>query len=221
MIVCGNSKRLLPAVMGSVMLSVWGILLAEPASGLDRDEDGMSDVWQVTYGIPTGVTSQDSDADGENNLRESLVGTDPNDASSNSRLSMRIEAPGDVRLSWFGVDLKAYHVLSRPGMGMEPESVLVGPVLGRGGALEASFVSTGAVHHVFRVKQVADMDRDGDGLLDWEERLFGSDPSRGDADGDGFVDAQEFLRGGDPFVVDPTYVTIDAPVSGAVIGTQD
>jgi hypothetical protein len=38
-----------------------------------------------------------------------------------------------------------------------------------------------------------DLDSDKDGLLDWEEAIFGTDPEKTDSDGDGKTDQQEFI----------------------------
>jgi len=35
-------------------------------------------------------------------------------------------------------------------------------------------------------------DSDNDGLLDWEEKLFGTDPQNPDSNGDGTLDGEEF-----------------------------
>lgn len=43
-----------------------------------------------------------------------------------------------------------------------------------------------------------DRDTDGDGLPDWEERLYGSDPLKKDTDGDGTPDGAEVRQGRDP-----------------------
>lgn len=41
-------------------------------------------------------------------------------------------------------------------------------------------------------------DSDNDGLLDWEETLWGTDPDNPDTDGDGTPDGEEITRGKDP-----------------------
>lgn len=47
-------------------------------------------------------------------------------------------------------------------------------------------------------KQDIYQDSDGDGLPDWEERLYGTNAQRADSDGDGISDAEEIRQGGDP-----------------------
>ena len=46
----------------------------------------------------------------------------------------------------------------------------------------------------------AGRDTDGDGLLNWEETLYGTDPNKSDTDGDGMSDADEAAQGADPLV---------------------
>ncbi len=46
--------------------------------------------------------------------------------------------------------------------------------------------------------EFTDRDTDGDGLPDWEERLYGSDPLKKDTDGDGTSDGAEVRQGRDP-----------------------
>lgn len=47
------------------------------------------------------------------------------------------------------------------------------------------------------------VDRDNDGLLDWQESLYGSDPVSADTDGDGTNDGDEIKDGRDPTVPGP------------------
>jgi hypothetical protein len=46
-------------------------------------------------------------------------------------------------------------------------------------------------------------DTDGDGLLDWQEALWGTDPNNPDTDGDGTRDGQEVAEGRDPLKSGP------------------
>ena len=67
-------------------------------------------------------------------------------------------------------------------------------------------------------------DSDGDGLLDWEERLNGSDPFNADTDGDGTSDGKEVAAGRDPLkkgpddqmpiIQDPSFATSSTDLTG-------
>lgn len=51
-----------------------------------------------------------------------------------------------------------------------------------------------------RAAQIAALtrDQDGDGLRDWEEAIFRTDPQKADTDGDGTIDGEEIKQGRDP-----------------------
>ncbi len=66
----------------------------------------------------------------------------------------------------------------------------------------------------FRLKgdRFSDRDTDGDGLVVWEERLLGTDPTKADTDGDGMSDSHEFTHDFDPN--NPADATLDADGDG-------
>lgn len=49
----------------------------------------------------------------------------------------------------------------------------------------------------------AQLDSDSDGLKDWEEKLWGTDPNSPDTDGDGALDGEELQQGRDPLKKGP------------------
>jgi len=61
-------------------------------------------------------------------------------------------------------------------------------------------------------------DSDGDGLKDWEEALWKTDPNNPDTDGDGTPDGQEIKEGRDPLVPGPDD-RLKAPEAGTT--TED
>jgi hypothetical protein len=46
--------------------------------------------------------------------------------------------------------------------------------------------------------KITKQDSDGDGLLDWEETIYKTDPNNPDTDGDGYFDGEEIASGYDP-----------------------
>ncbi len=65
------------------------------------------------------------------------------------------------------------------------------------------------------------VDSDNDGLKDWEEQIYGTDPHNPDTDGDGTKDGDEIAQGRDPLKPGPndlltkkTSITTSSPASG-------
>ncbi|HVQ25175.1 MAG TPA: hypothetical protein VMV01_08355, partial [Planctomycetota bacterium] len=56
------------------------------------------------------------------------------------------------------------------------------------------------------------IDRDEDGLWDWQETVAGTDPARPDSDGDGYLDGAEAALGGNPLVADAALPDATPPV---------
>jgi hypothetical protein len=52
-------------------------------------------------------------------------------------------------------------------------------------------------------KQFDPVDTDGDGLPDWQEKLWGTDPNNPDTDGDGTSDGDEVAQGRNPLIPGP------------------
>ena len=172
-------------------LIVTGASLTSTAwsAGLDLDEDGMSDVWQRTYNIFSSDSLDDPDGDGENNLQEARAGTNPHDATSHSRITIRPWTNGPLMLEWQGIERKKYNVqAASPGSTTWSN---VSPTL-NGEGIDLSFPHPlSGAGGFLRVGQSDDSDIDSDNLYDWEEALLGSDPEDSDTDNDGLLDATD------------------------------
>jgi len=85
--------------------SLWivlSVISVESISGIDLNNDGMSDVWQQKYSVPSADASLDYDGTGLTNRQKSLLGLDPrnpnfrfhleivNDSASN-QLHLRLD----------------------------------------------------------------------------------------------------------------------------------
>lgn len=76
------------------------LLLSHPSLAiLDRDQDGMSDIWEKKFGAGGLLPGGDADQDGETNLQEGLAGTNPFNPAS--RISIRfVGFSGDLAVNW-------------------------------------------------------------------------------------------------------------------------
>jgi len=83
-----------------------------PSSALDRDGDGMSDVWQRVHNIASGDTSTDIDGDGQSNIKEAEAGTDPRDPMDYFRAFDLSVTPAfdSATLSWRSVEERSYQI---------------------------------------------------------------------------------------------------------------
>ena len=91
-------------------------------------------------------------------------------------------------------------------------ALIISPLLALGGYLIFSHLHTSrgteiptliAQQHPENA-QVANSDSDGDGLKDWEENIYGTDPHNADSDGDGTKDGDEIAQGRDPLKKGPS-----------------
>jgi hypothetical protein len=84
------------------------------APGADSNNDGIPDAWELQhFGTISIDPNGDPDGDFMSNRQEYLAGTDPNDTSSNLRITSVISAsPGTaVDLTWTSVSNRYYYVL--------------------------------------------------------------------------------------------------------------
>src|SRR5437588_5779279 len=58
---------------------VLSIISSKSISGIDLNNDGMSDVWQQKYSVPSADANLDYDGTGLTNSQKSLLGLDPRD----------------------------------------------------------------------------------------------------------------------------------------------
>ena len=67
----------------------------------------------------------------------------------------------------------------------------------------------------------ATQDSDGDGLRDWEEALWRTDPQNSDSDGDGTPDGEEIRRNRDPLKRGPKDGVAQLPTGDAAVAPSD
>jgi aryl-phospho-beta-D-glucosidase BglC (GH1 family) len=142
-----------------------------PAPGspiLDRNGDGISDVWAALY--PTaGAPTADPDGDGQNNLAEAQAGTDPTSASSRLEATVERDASGNLVVRWPSIAGKQYYIESSADL--HDWTPLAGDYTGTGSALAAIVraAGTGTDARAFWHVVAFDIDSDVNGLNAWEE----------------------------------------------------
>ncbi len=137
---------------------------------IDRDHDGISDVWAALY--PTaGAPSADPDGDGADNLAESRAGTNPLDPRSCLRGFITAELDGSLRLRWPSVLHKQYQIQSSADLATWTN--LGGARSGSGTEQAVLIRAAGAATETHRFWRVAvtDTGTNADGITDWENAV--------------------------------------------------
>jgi uncharacterized protein (DUF1800 family) len=140
---------------------------------LDRDSNGVSDLWQALY--PSAVLDGefDSDEDGVSDLEESSAGSNPLDPNSFFHIWLE-DLEGNRKLTFSAQPGKIYQLeeFQSPSGWVEIDSPL--PGVGYKQSIDLSTTARG----IFRLV-VKDTDEDLDGLEGWEEFWMGfSDQAR-------------------------------------------
>jgi subtilisin family serine protease/subtilisin-like proprotein convertase family protein len=78
---------------------------------VDADHDGLDDRWeQAHFGSLAQGPQDDPDQDGYSNVREQVMGTDPNRVGAELRLDLSVWNGTLARLAWPGLDDKRYEI---------------------------------------------------------------------------------------------------------------
>ena len=190
--------------MKSRILLVLLVLLAafsSRAAGVDRNTNGMSDVWEMIYGAGALPPNGDADGDGVSNLAESLAGTNPFDAASVPRLQVHFLFPSTAQLTWNSFPGKRYTIQSRTNLtdSWSNES----PLIATGTLLQTNFLVT--TTRFFRLA-IDDVDSDGDGVPDYDELIVGFNPNTQRTDRNDQTDFNRITNG----LSAPSVVTVSA-----------
>ncbi|PYL92756.1 MAG: hypothetical protein DMF14_02740, partial [Verrucomicrobia bacterium] len=175
---------------------VFSIISSKSISGIDLNNDGMSDVWQQKYSVPSADANLDYDGIGLTNSQKSLLGLDPRDPNSRFHLEIVSDnANNQLRLRLNTVFGKLYQLESSSDLRNWASFNSV--ITGTGNKVEISQSLPGA-QMFFRARFAGDIDADGDGLTAWEEHELGTRDNSSDSDGDGMPDAWEVTHGLNP-----------------------
>src|SRR5436309_7450694 len=138
------------------------LFFAKPSAGLDQNGDGMSDVWQQKYSVPSADADLDYTGTGLTNRQKSLLGLDPRDASARFRLDIVNDtANNQLRLQLPTVYGKRYQIESSTDL--QSWVSLNSATTGTGGTIEiAEPVPKSPTF--FRASYAGDIDADADGL---------------------------------------------------------
>jgi len=113
-----------------------------PAKGqnttiIDRNANGLSDLWEMAYPGGMLVAEEDFDGDGFSNTQEDRAGTDPRDPSSFphiSELNLNVSTP--LTVEWIAVAGKRYQL--DYSLDLINWQTLAGSIVGDGGTHELS-----------------------------------------------------------------------------------
>ena len=193
---CLAAPRRHPRRTIAVIWIVLSIISAKSISGIDLNNDGMSDVWQQKYSVPSADANLDYDGIGLTNSQKSLLGLDPRDPNSRFHLEIvRDAANNQLRLRLDTILGKLYQLESSSDL--QNWVSFNSTLTGTGGTVEIVQSLPGA-QMFFRARCAGDIDADGDGLTAWEEHELGTRDNSSDSDGDGMPDAWEVTHGLNP-----------------------
>lgn len=147
-----------------------GVALATPASAYDVNRDGFRDVWQWVYGVSGIQTNVDTDGDGMRNLDEERAGTDPWNPASVHRVSQGLLSNGVPNLTCPGIPGKFYTLRTASNL---IDGVWTTVASWTGGTQTTWCPLPNPDPAILARIEVGDLDRDLDGIFDWEELALG------------------------------------------------
>lgn len=166
-------------------------IAAAARAAVDRNRNGMSDVWEMIYGASALSPGADTDGDGYSNEDESRAGTNPFDAGSFPSLQINSESPVLVELVWSSLAGKRYTLQSRTSFASPWTNQA--SIVALNVHMRTNITAAGATEF-FRLS-IDDADSDDDGLSDYEEMALGFDPHTARTGRTDQTDAQRITNG--------------------------
>jgi uncharacterized protein (DUF1800 family) len=162
-------------ILGLLRITAVSCACTGPAfADLDADNNQLSDVWQRRFGTGVLSASADSDGDGFSNHRECLFGTHPLRADSRPGSAFSLPNSTTATAVWPGEPGKRYQVQRSSALS---QWLVHETVNGTGKSITSNVPTDPGIPMFLRIA-VSDVDSDGDGLNDWEERVSGFNPAR-------------------------------------------
>jgi len=177
----------------SVLLAVGCALPGSPVRAIDANGNGLDDIWELIYGASGLAAGADTDGDGWTNAQESAAGTNPFDPNSRPGLSIAPWSAVQFSLGYTRIAGKRYRIESKTDLGLAawtPEYTEVAP-----GVDAVAYLFNKPAATKFWRLVVDDVDTDGDGLMDAEERWLGFDPTTNRTDRNDTTDLARVTAG--------------------------
>ncbi len=149
--------------------------LASPAVALDLNGNGLGDIWEIVYGASALTLGGDANGDGTTNAQKAAAGVNPFTANSRPRLSIAPWTPAQLQLGYARVAGKRYIIESKADLSLPLWTTESNEIAPAADAVAYLFAKPSG-NKYWRLK-IDDVDSDGDGLTDAEERWLGLDPS--------------------------------------------
>jgi alpha-tubulin suppressor-like RCC1 family protein len=157
-------------------------------SAIDLDGDGMSDVWEQIYSVPSADANKDYDGTGLTNVQKSQLGLDPRNANSRFHLEIiRDTTQNQLRLRIDTAYGKLYQVENSTD---RYTWSAVGPVItGTGSQIDViTTMPSPSLTLLFRHRFIGDTHLNGDLFTTWEKHQLGLNEQVLDTSGDGIPD---------------------------------
>lgn len=164
---------------------------------IDLDGDGMSDVWQQKYSVPSTDAGLDYTGGGLTNVQKSQLGYDPRAQNLFFRVTQLRDVPNsELHLFIDTVVGKRYQI--EQSTNLANWAAVGDAVTGDGGRADVVSTLRSYTPAFFHARLIGEVDSDGDGLAAWEEQQLGTSDNSSDTDEDGVSDSFEFSGGTSP-----------------------